>query len=224
MEKKYNIIIEEYWNIMDKFGCLKDIVPDGLIELYKEYNFKDVHIGNQPIRLVPGHYNDDLLGRFNVNEVCLSRNIFAVHWIKPKSSWFLFSPNHYDRHIVTVRFANSSNELNFMDKDAKIIAVTNKYVALMINYKAVLFDSQGNQISTINQNQFNELFCKTESYNKFIISKNEKKLLGDISISLGVECKEYTEINPYYPDSGSDTIDKSFVMETVDISTISGMR
>ena len=216
-EGRHQIAFEQYWNIMDKFGCLKEIVPEILINEYKKQNFKNLHFTEAPIILIPGSH-DCIFKKFHITEAWASRNIFIAKWMKPKSSWFFFSKNHFDRYVITVANAHKQCILYLKDTENEIVAVTNHYIALKTYDGLKLYGYNGNPID-ITQEQINYLFGKTEPYNKFTNLSACEKHIGDLKLKLGTIDDEEER---YVHTIGSGT-DESytiyFKMETLEVTS-----
>lgn len=177
-EQKYQIAFEQYWNIMDKYGCISSVVPQLIIDEYVRNNHKNIVFPKGTVVLFPG-LGDSRLKKYEVSGIWISRNIFVAEWKRPKSNWFFFSKNHFDRYIISVSNVNSCQILKFQDQNVEIIAVTNMYLVLKVDYSLKLFDANGKEVSYVSESQIESLFSESLAYNKFSVPL-EVNVIGDI--------------------------------------------
>lgn len=191
-EKKYTNVVEQYWDIMNKFGVLDEIVPRELIDAYTKANFNNIEKKDFSIEIDP----TDTDGKFDVAEIWASRNIFVVKWIRPKTAWFLFSKNHFERCCVECYNIENTHLFGFLDKTVEVLSVTNQFVFLKVDNNLRCFDYNGREIDNGLLNIiYEKVLSKSISYNRFIIPSKESKTIGNINIQRILSSKEVTVYN-----------------------------
>lgn len=178
-EEKYTNAIEQYWDIMNKFGALDGFVPRELVNIYIKTNLENIDRDNFSIKLAP----EEADSHFGVTEIWASRNIFVVKWVRPKTAWFIFSNNHSERSFIKCFNIENTNLFEFSNKTIEVLSVTNQFVFLKADGRLICFDYNGNQIENdLLAMIYEKILSRSISYNRFTIPLGETKTVGDISM------------------------------------------
>jgi len=207
-DQKFDIALEMYWEILDTFGIRTDLVPKQVIAIYLEYIKKNT-VAVNPIKICNSCSLDNFFSEIKHDKLILSQNSCVIQWNYPVHRLGFLDKLIIRRLNLMKAYSLSSGGIILKvkgNKNSTILAVTNKYIVLLLDDEIRLFDARtGTKHEKIlSHTEYTQLFIDSSvgEVGKYFNEINE---LPNIKINFEV-CK-------HIEDDSLHTADSSLYME-----------
>lgn len=178
-EERYDIAIEQYWELIDVFGYINKIVPDLIRNKHFEISLNKIHL-KEKIVFYPGSINCvSYYDQFEIpKEIWISSSLVCIKWNKRRNA--LVVPGNCS--IVLYNLKKSKCVAWKVAKgDIKIANLSNKYLYLNIEGEKIIVDSCGCCLSAnyVDYSIFNRIsYCNMLQFKniQYITRKDYKEM------------------------------------------------